>query len=338
MVRASRHPTVAKLRCKRHIRKSKMRIWAVLITLLPSLAFAETISWERAIASVEASARNYRNYAVKTGGTSWAGTMYNGYQYDRHRCAILGRMLGLESVVQHIEVMDYPPLSSASDPHDLLVFSISLENWVAAARWAVSTDLDRKKNVWNLDCVGQMDIPTSMFQEGAQANANFEQIEAQLHVYGDIDFGFYERFVAALDSSVGVNEVTLGSGGGSVRDALLAGYEIRKRGLNTTIYGNCYSACPLLFVGGRDRVIWAAPYRLGFHQVYTKTGGPKALDDEIYSLIAIFLKEMGADPVTVIGWMLSAGPADMFEPPVDTLCQAGVATFVQRICNSSGKF
>lgn len=72
--------------------------------------------------------------------------------------------------------------------------------------------------------------------------------------------------------------------------------------------------------------------------MYTKTGGPKALDDEIYSLIAIFLKEMGADPVTVIGWMLSAGPADMFEPPVDTLCQAGVATFVQRICNSSGKF
>ena len=91
-------------------------------------------SWEEAIRRVEASAREYHDYAVEVGGTGWAGAMYSNYHSDRHQCAILGRILGQEEAIAHLEELEYPPLGPESDPHELLVFSISLENWVGAAR------------------------------------------------------------------------------------------------------------------------------------------------------------------------------------------------------------
>jgi hypothetical protein len=310
----------------------------VILVLLPSHAVSENQNWQSAIETVEDSAKRYRDYAVAVGGTGAAGTMYNGYMYDQHRCAILGRILGLKEFVRHIEEFEYPPLSSESDPHDLLVFSISLDNWVAAAQWAINASESERKNVWNLDCVGQMGILASLWQESDTPNADFKQEGTILHVYGDIDVGFYNRFVEALDMASGVTEVTLGSGGGSVRDALLAGYEIRIRGLNTTLYGNCFSACPLLFVGGVERVLWANPHRLGFHQIYYGDGTPLPFDDEIYRLVMLYLEQMNVESSTVISWMLSAGPREMFEPEVADLCLPRVATFVQRICSSTDPY
>lgn len=166
----------------------------------------------------------------------------------------------------------------------------------------------------------------------ARPEAEFLAEGTQLRVYGDIDTGFAERFQQALNANRSVTEVTLGSGGGSVQDALIAGLLLRSRGLDTTIYGNCYSACPLVFLGGNDRVVWAAPYRLGFHQIYTGAGVPIPLDDQIYELIVQYVAEMGGDPSRVLAWMFSAGPSEMFEPEPEDLYAAKVATFVQRIC------
>lgn len=293
---------------------------------------ARADSWDEAIATVEQFASEYFEYAVEVGGTSFAGTMYNGYKSLEHQCAILGRMLDHAEAIRHLEEFDYPPMDAGSDPHDLLVFSISLENWVAAARWAKSATLDQRVNRWSLDCVGQFGIAPTLFMESAKPEAEFEVDGKQLHVYGDIDVGFAERFEQALNANTSISEVTLGSGGGSVRDALIAGLLIRSRGLDTTIYGNCYSACPLVFLGGNHRIVWAAPHRLGFHQIYTGEGVPIPFDDQLYKLVAQYIAEMGGDPSVVLAWMYSAGPSEMFEPEPEDLCTANVATFVQRIC------
>lgn len=308
-----------------------------LVCLATFLAYlvagaARADSWDKAIANVEKSAAEYFDYAVEVGGTSWAGTMYNGYKSQEHECAILGRMLDRVEAIKHLEEFDYPPMDARSEAQDLLVFSISLQNWVAAARWAKNATLDQRINRWNLDCVGQFGIASNLFMESIRPEAEFEVKGTQLHVYGDIEVGFAQRFEQALKSNPSISEVTLGSGGGSVRDALVAGLLIRSRGLDTTIYGNCYSACPLVFMGGNHRVVWAAPYRLGFHQIYTGEGVPIPFDDQLYRLVAQYVTEMGGDPSTVLAWMYSAGPSEMFEPEPADLCAPNVATFVQRIC------
>lgn len=293
---------------------------------------ARADSWDEAIAAVSERADQYHKYAVTVGGTSWAGTMYNGYKSVEHQCAILGRMLGHVEAIKHIEEFDYPPMDSRSDPHDLLVFAISLRNWVAAAQWAKDATHDQKVNRWNLDCVAEFGIAGNLYMDSESPDAEFEVDGQQLHVYGDIESGFAERFAAILEANPSVAEVTLGSGGGSVRDAVIAGAIIRERGLNTTIYGNCYSACPLVFAGGNRRVVWAAPYRLGFHQIYTGEGVAIPLDDPLYSLVSRYLTQMGSNPRYVLAWMFSASPSEMHEPEPQELCDAIFATFVQRIC------
>jgi len=311
-----------------------LRDLACLVPVLTCFVVGEVQadSWDEAIATVEKSAAEYFDYAVEVGGTSWAGSMYNGYMSQEHECAILGRMLNHAEAIKHLEEFDYPPMDSRSDPHDLLVFSISLENWVAAARWAKKATVDQRINRWNLDCVGQFEIASTLFMESGKPEAEFEVDGRQLHVYGDIDAGFAQRFEQALSANPTIAEVTLGSGGGSVRDALIAGLLIRNRGLDTTIYGNCYSACPLVYLGGTHRAVWAAPYRLGFHQIYTGEGVPIPFDDQLYRLVAQYVAEMGGDPSLVLAWMYSAGPSEMYEPEPEELCAANVATFVQRIC------
>ena len=299
---------------------------------------ADESGWLKAIERVEASAKQYHDYAVEVGETGFAGAMYNNYKYDIHRCAILGRMLGHTVAVKSIEEFEYPPLGAESDPHSLLVFSISLDSWVAAAKWSMKAEEYEKINTWNLDCVGKYSIPKTLFMESNTPNADFKRDGDQLFVYGDIDPGFYNRFVASLDENAGVKEVVLGSGGGSVIDAIRSGYEIRLRGLNTTIFGNCYSACPLVFMGGLERVLWASPSRLGFHQMYRGNGLPAPVNDPMYKIMEKYLLNMGIDPVTVIGWMLSAEPSEMFEPKPEQLCGPGVTTFVQRICDKTGTF
>jgi hypothetical protein len=324
--------------CARSINLTiSVKAWLPSVLLLACLIAgpAKSDSWDAAITKVEKSAAEYFDYAVEVGGTSWVGTMYNGYMSQEHECAILGRMLDQSDAIRHLEEFEYPPMDSRSDPHDLLIFAISLENWVAAARRATSATEDQRKNRWNLDCVGKFAIAPTLFLESGRPEAEFQVEAQQLHVYGDIDAGFAERFEKALDANTGITEVTLGSGGGSVRDAILAGLMIRARNLDTTIYGNCYSACPLVFLGGTKRVVWAAPYRFGFHQVYTREGIPIPFDDELYTLVAKYIAVMGGDPSLVLAWMYSAPPSEMFEPDPSDLCTAKVATFVQRICSAN---
>ena len=214
----------------------------------------------------------------------------------------------------------------------------SLGNWVGEAESALAMSEGERINTWNLECVGDW-VAADAGIANAEPDANIVADGTVLRIYGDIDSGFHDRFLAALDANPQVTVIELGSGGGSVKDALAAGREIRQRGLNTQLFGNCYSACPLVFVGGVNRVLWAyVRHDFGFHRLATRDGAALPDDHAFYGLISDYLTEMGVDAPTYTGWMQSAAPEDMFTPSPEELCAPGIATFVQRVCNAEGTF
>ncbi|WP_417679911.1 hypothetical protein [Roseibium sp.] len=153
-----------------------------------------------------------------------------------------------------------------------------------------------------------------------------------LTILGDVTPGYDDRMVAALNAYPSVREVALGSDGGSVQDALNAGLEIRKRKLDTVLFGDCFSACPLVFLGGVKRIVWSPYPKLGFHQVSERSGKAIALDDPLYDLIASYIHAMGADPTILLGYMFAAGPEQIFVPEILNYCEGGLVTWGQRVC------
>ena len=306
---------------------------ALLVALglqVPSDAISE-VSWEKAISSVEEKSAKYFAYAYDL-GSGYPGTALNGIGSDRHICAIAGRMLGFHDEIAEAETFESPAMTPDADPYQLMEHSMFLDAWVASARSAVEMTEIQRKNLWNLECLGKHGIPTTAYIDDPELKGDFSVDGTRLVVYGDIDLGFYERFREALDENPLVTKVALGSAGGNVMGALLSGIEIRKRGLSTTLYGPCYSACPLVFMGGETRTIWMGPGpHLGFHRVYTRSG-EVPLDDEVYTHISNYLLNMGVDPRPVLGWMMRAGADDMHEPSLDEFCAPKVATWVQRVC------
>ncbi|WP_054140783.1 hypothetical protein [Bosea sp. AAP35] len=295
---------------------------------------ASAVDWQKAIVVTERKAKSLERYAYSK-GTSHAGTMYAGWDQRRHECAILGRMVGKEKAIQHLEKMDILDPRTNPDPHDALVMSISLYSWVAAAESALKETHERRVYFWNVNCVGWEKIANSEWVGAKDASISFQRQGNKLLVRGPVENNFYESLKKALDTNPGITTVTLGSGGGNVLNAIRAGHLIRQRGLETELYDNCFSACPLVFMGGTSRTLWASDARLGFHQV-SIDGKAVPRDDDIYKLIAAYVDEMKVDSQFVMRAMMSADPRDMFVPEVDKLCEPWIATFIQRRC-SNGK-
>lgn len=317
-------------------------VFGFALLLIAAGASAQNNDWPKAIAAVERVAAEYIDYGLKNSGSSSiqqaVGVVGLTADVEKHRCAILGRMLGRVEVIAELERFDYPPLSQDPDPFQAVEIGVSLDNWVWQAKTALEQSEAERINTWNLDCVGTL-VPATEGIVSERPEAVVSDDGHTLTIYGNIDAGFFERFMAALNAAPTVKEISLGSGGGSVKDALLAGQEIRARGLDTVLFGNCYSACPLVFVGGVNRTLWANVRNdFGFHRLATRDGTALPDDHAIYGLIGDYLSEMGVDAPTYIGWMQSADPSAMYSPEPWDLCEPGVTTFVQRICNAEGKF
>lgn len=297
----------------------------------PTFALADR-SWDSAIETISEKSSQYFDYALRL-GSGYPGAALNGIGHDRHICAIAGRMLGFRDEITQAETFEDPPLTPQADPFALMEHSLFLDAWVAAARRAIVMTESQKKSLWNLECIGNHGIPRSAYVDEPELIGDFSILENTLVVYGEIDIGFHERFRAALDANPEVDLIALGSAGGSVVDAILSGLEIRRRGLSTTLHGPCFSACPLVFIGGERRTIWMGPGpHLGFHRVYTASG-EIPLDDRVYLQIAEYLAVMNVDPIPVLEWMARAGSNEIYEPRLEQLCKPRVATWVQRICN-----
>lgn len=301
----------------------------ILSLFLLSSADAE-VSWPEAIAAVEAKSKRFFDIANGI-DNEYLGTAYNEIDVDKHRCSILGRMLEKKKETAHLDI---PAVVEPKTGHEYRVEGQSLENWATAAKYLTTLKKAQKIRIWNSDCAGKLGIPASSWIDDAYTNEFYNVQNGILHVLGPLTNGYSSRLKKALNENPGIKTVALGSEGGNVLEALKAGVEIRRRRLETTLWNGCYSACPLVFLGGVSRVMWSPYEELGFHKIYTGDFDPIPLDDDIYKLVYRYIKDMGADPEAVVSFMWRAEPEEIFIAKHLELCAAGVTTWVQRTCSA----
>jgi len=92
-----------------------------------------------------------------------------------------------------------------------------------------------------------------------------------LEFSGGITFGVAEELEARLDAMDHVKTVMLNSYGGRSIEAEQMADLIRARGLSTAVAQTCLSACPTVFLAGRERVLLGSA-RIGFHQPTSRVG------------------------------------------------------------------
>jgi hypothetical protein len=266
-----------------------------------------------------------------------AGTAFNEIHIPEHQCWVLGQLLKKADTVKPVEIIYEPDFDTQTTENasDLRIMSNSLHNFVSMAKHVLRMSHDERVVTWNLDCAGQLGLSGAFIKQEGRSSFYVVTNEGRaLQVLGEIEEGFAQKIQDAVEANPNVEFVALGSGGGYVREAMKAGAYIRSKGLNTTLFNNCYSACPLVFMAGVERLN-SSPYpKLGFHQIYTVEGQAIPFDSELYRQVFGYLVRMGIDPHYVIQKMWSAPPTGMTNVDGDdtALCDANITTWIQRSC------
>lgn len=263
------------------------------------------------------------------------GSGMNEVDVREHSCYVLGVLLGQRGAVQHLKLHRKPSFraSSSDDAYDLRVKAQSLDNFIHVNKIISGLSATERAIQWNIDCVGQ--LVTKGRSIDIVGSKSFFRIEGNgkvLVIMGDIEFGFAERIKSIIARYPDIDTVALGSGGGAVYEAMLAGLYIREKGLDTVLWNACHSACPLVFLGGVKRIVWSPYPPIGFHKISDKSGAvPNSAP--VYDDIFNFVKKMGADARFVVSQMHRAEPDEMVLIRADAiLCEKRIATWIQRAC------
>lgn len=293
---------------------------------------ANAASWEETIAAVEVQEEELWQLAQSRGQEGrHIGTLYNEFHANEHSCSILGRMLDKARHVADLERSTEIDVSG-TDGHATGVAAQSLGNWVFNARRLLDLDEPRRIREWNLDCVGEYGIPGTAWI-GEIEPTFFDVEDTMLRVIGNVEEGFAEQLIKAIEENPQVTQVALGSAGGSVHEAIKAGIYIRQKNLETLLWNNCYSACTIVFAGGVKRQIWSPYPDLAFHQV-SVDGVAVPLNDPVYDRLGSYAMVMGIRPEPFLTLFKSAPPSDFTLPETDLLCASNIATWVQRTCDA----
>lgn len=312
-----------------------------IFSILPTYAFDK----QKAIDKI----KEEKEKAIKLSDKLWdysrkanedfLGSALNEIGVEESSCYILGSVLNKKKYVKKLKPdLSEPNFKNKRSQDTSFSFdALLLDNFrVNVERILDLTDGEQIEE-WNLDCIGKFEIPRSAFitQTGASSFYIIKNEGKVLRVLGNVEEGFSEKIKEAIIDNPEVEIIALGSSGGSVKEAILAGYFIREKKLETTLWNNCYSACPLVFIGGVKRTIWSPYPEVGFHQIYTPNG--KAVDkyDDIYRLVYLYLKDMGIyDPLAILKHMWAASPKEInIIDDLDALCEVNnIATWIQRAC------
>lgn len=302
-------------------------LFALLVTINLSVAESEAKSWQGAIDDVNALAEQYKEAAELTSGesiTNFLGTAHAVTDVNMHECAILGRMLGFVDQIGHLE----PPQPALdSEPYILADNYSSLSNWGYTAQRFVGMSQNERAKRWNLECVGKMDIPASLSVD-VPSEVFIQGGGSYLWVYGDIVKGFSERIREALRQNPNIKNIGIGSGGGSIEEAVKAGYLVRELGISTQLTGECIGACSIFFMGGINRSVFRPYPRLGVHKIAIN-GDTVPVDDPIYSLVWGYVHEMDVDPNFIVAEMQNWEPNEIGYLTEEQACLSGLVTWYQ---------
>jgi hypothetical protein len=146
-----------------------------------------------------------------------------------------------------------------------------------------------------------------------------------LEFSGGITFGVTQELERFLNAMAGVRSVRLNSTGGRILEAQKMSDAIRSRDLATVVAADCLSACTIVFLGGKERLMLPSA-RLGFHQPafrgMTAADRRAAIATEQLRLQSFGLSSAFAARAT------SASPSGMWYPDPDELVRERVVTRV----------
>ena len=138
-----------------------------------------------------------------------------------------------------------------------------------------------------------------------------------IHLDGYLD----EKALSAVEAAGQADIISFNSDGGELFTAMKIGRIIRAKKLSTTTHGPCASACPIAWLGGLNRT---AKHPLGFHSIARSDGLAVPQTDPIYYYLTQYLLIMGANPTTVIGWIMTTPHETMAWPNEESLVGAGL--------------
>jgi RDD family len=220
--------------------------------------------------------------------------------------------------------------------------------WQTVGVWRSATRYQKQqKHFWGglakgLSVLGMVQLAASFVMVGAPQLAGIYEILSgdrrvgphQFHIIangrtlefsGGITFGVAQEFEGFLNAAATVNAVRLDSIGGRILEAQKIADLIKSRNLTTFVVRECLSACTIVFLGGKERVVLPTA-RLGFHQPafrgMTADDRTAAIAIETQRLQRFGLSREFAERAN------RAAPDDMWFPTMDELVKEQVVTRV----------
>lgn len=139
----------------------------------------------------------------------------------------------------------------------------------------------------------------------------------EVELSGLVTYGLADKLAARLDANPGIHRIRLDSPGGLIRSASDAAQLIASHGLDTVVSKECSSACTIMFVAGKRRVL-EGEGRLGFHDSHD----PNPSRESTHSLRQVYATyRVDAKFITRIE---TEYPSVLWYPSPDELISAGV--------------
>ena len=145
----------------------------------------------------------------------------------------------------------------------------------------------------------------------------------EIEFLGEIDYGAAQDLRRILDANPSAKILHLNSPGGDVPEARDMFRDVRSRGLIVTVDKLCMSACTLVLLAGKERII-APGAQIGFHRFWG-IGMTTAEMDVISQADRNFMRSAGVSPAFV-DRAFSTPSTSMWIPTAQELTTAGVIT------------
>jgi hypothetical protein len=139
----------------------------------------------------------------------------------------------------------------------------------------------------------------------------------ELKLSGEVTYGLADRLKQELKTHPGVTRIRLDSRGGDVNEASRAAEIIAGHKLDTVVSGECASACTIMFIAGRQRIL-ENEGRIGFHAA--KYPDPTDGADGVFGRALV---PFGVDK-KFIARVEATKPPEMWYPTWQELVAAGV--------------
>jgi len=151
--------------------------------------------------------------------------------------------------------------------------------------------------------------------------------EDSVRISGEIQSGLGDALEDLLQAYPGIKRLELESPGGHVNEGLALATLVEKYSLDTAVKTHCDSACTLVFVAGRERIL-ESEAELGFHRCRSTLWYYALLyDDENNAKMARYLESKGVSKAFT-DKVITVPSEAMWYPSADQLLAAGVMTAV----------